>query len=319
MQAACRGAARGLAPLGRGLTGGGAVVSPVLQLAQSRAAGFASGWGGSGGLFKSGGGGGARWLAFDGRRGMCAASASASVEVPKPVAPHVVSSLKEEKRRRERLATLYREYPVTSLTGEERGKAEVATAVFDHPLRTDILQRVVLWQQAKKRAPAIPVKRRDEVRGGGKKPWPQKGQGRARAGSIRSPLWRGGGKAHGRRAHTWEFSLNKKVRRLGVRVALSARMREGKLVIVDDLEIENNKTSLLKSIFDKRGWDNALIISEEFPDNFKLACSNIPHVDVLPAKGANVYSILLRRHLILTKSALEHLHRHLLRLPSDNE
>lgn len=263
---------------------------------------------------RRGGAWGVMWRnGIDGWRGMCTPKL---LQVPKPVPQHVVTSLREERRRRERLATFFRDVEVTTLRGEPKGSVPVACAVFDVALRTDILQRVVLWQQARKRKPTIAVKDRSEVSGGGRKPWQQKGTGRARHGSIRSPLWRGGGKAHARRGGiSWEFKLPKKVRRLGLRVALSARMREGKLVIVDDLEIEEAKTALLKGVLESRGWSNALIIDESFPETFRLACNNIPNVDMLPARGANVYSVLKRRNLIISKKGLDYLHNHLLRLP----
>jgi len=252
---------------------------------------------------------------------MCSAASPAAgggerkvVVVPKPAAPHTVSRVQEEKRRREKVATNYAEYPVVSLSGEAKGSIELASAVFEMPLRKDLLQRVVLWQQARKRPDAIPVKRRGEVSGGGRKPWHQKGSGRARHGSIRSPLWRGGGKAHGRRAKSWAFDMPKKVRRLALRTAISARMQEGRLVIVEDLDIEDHKTSLLQGVLDRNGWDSALVISEAVPDNFKLACSNIATVDVLPALGANVYSILKRRQLVISRSGVDYLHKFLLRL-----
>mmetsp|Transcript_34648 Transcript_34648/g.67904 ORF Transcript_34648/g.67904 Transcript_34648/m.67904 type:complete len:343 (-) Transcript_34648:111-1139(-) len=237
------------------------------------------------------------------------------LDVPKPMAPHPVSHIKEEQRRRERIATFYFDHPVMNLGGEQVGTMPLATACFQQPLRKDLLQRVVLWQQFKKRADAIPVKNRSEVRGGGKKPWPQKGSGRARHGSIRSPLWKGGGKAMARKAKSWEYDMNKKVRRLALRVALSARMREGKLTIVEDLDIKTNKTAFMQQIIDKNGWDNALIIGTPLPETFKLACGNIGHVDVLPGIGANVYSILRRRNLIISKGGVEYLHKFLLRLP----
>lgn len=170
-------------------------------------------------------------------------------------------SLKEELWRRQKVATTFVTHPVGAL---EEGKADVgsielATAVFHEAERLDILNRVVLWQRAKKRVMARPAKTRAMVQGGGKKPWRQKGSGRARHGSIRSPIWKGGGKAHGPVPRSFAFDLPKKVRRLALRVALSARMREGKLVVIESEEIAEPKTAYLDSILRKWGWDNLLV------------------------------------------------------------
>jgi len=153
------------------------------------------------------------------------------------------------------------------------------------------------------------------VSGGGKKPWKQKGTGRARAGSIRSPLWRHGGKAHGPVQRSFEIKCQKKVRRLALRTALSARLAEGRLVIWDSDALPEHRTSLLKDVTSKWGWSDALVITGPMVHkNLALASRNLHWFDVLPCIGSNVMSILKRRQLVLTRDAVEYLHKFLLRL-----
>lgn len=207
-------------------------------------------------------------------------------------------------------------HPVAALeeVKPDAGQIELAAAVFRQEQRLDILNRVVLWQRAKKRVIARPAKTRAMVAGGGKKPWRQKGSGRARHGSNRSPIWKGGGKAHGPVPRSFAFDLPKKVRRLGLRVALSARMREGKCAVIQSEALKEGKTQYLRTLLSQWGWNNVLFIGgADIERNFKLASNNIPHCDVLPAIGANVYSILKRQQLVLTTEAVELLHAHLLR------
>jgi len=221
-----------------------------------------------------------------------AAAASDLVEAPRLDPPGVVRSLKEELWRRQRVATTFFTHPVASLEDAkpDAGSIELASAVFQQPERLDILNRVVLWQRAKKRVVARAVRTRAMTQGGGKKPWRQKGSGRARHGSIRSPIWKGGGKAHGPVPRSFAFDMPKKVRRLALRVALSARLREGKCVIIQSEALKEPKTQYLATIFQKWGWDNVLLIGGvEVEQNFQLAASNIPNCDVLPSMGANVY------------------------------
>ena len=225
-------------------------------------------------------------------RSLSAAAASELVVAPRVDPPGVVRSLKEELWRRQKVATTFFTHPVASLQDAkpDAGSIELASAVFKQAERLDILNRVVLWQRAKKRVVARVVKTRAMTQGGGKKPWRQKGSGRARHGSIRSPIWKGGGKAHGPVPRSFAFDIPKKVRRLALRVAISARMREGKCVIIQTEALKEPKTQYLATVFQKWGWDNVLVIGgAEVEQNFKLAASNIPNCDVLPSMGANVY------------------------------
>jgi large subunit ribosomal protein L4 len=220
------------------------------------------------------------------------AAAEELLVAPKVTPPGLVRNFKEELWRRQKVATTFFTHPVAELEDIQpaAGSIELASAVFRQAERLDILNRVVLWQRAKKRVIARPAKTRAMVQGGGKKPWRQKGSGRARHGSIRSPIWKGGGKAHGPVARSFAFSIPKKVRRLALRVALSARMREGKCVIIRSEALKEPRTQYLDTIFKKWGWENVLVIcGGEVEDKFKRAINNIPNADVLPAIGANVY------------------------------
>lgn len=174
--------------------------------------------------------------------------------------------------------------------------------------RADLLQRMVKYQLAARRSGTHKTKDVSEVSGTGAKPFNQKGTGRARQGQKRAPHQRGGGVAHGPVLRSHAHSLPKKVRKLALKTALSAKHAEGKLVIVDELKAADTKTKLMASKFKTLGWDSALIVDGSEPDtNFALSTRNIPMVDVLPETGANVYDILRRDVLVLTKSAVESL------------
>jgi large subunit ribosomal protein L4 len=197
---------------------------------------------------------------------------------------------------------------VTSLDSQGAGEIELADEVFGLPVRKDILARMVNWQLAKRRAGTHKAKQVGDVQGTTKKPWKQKGTGRARQGSLRSPQFRGGGVIFGPVVRSHEFSLQKKVRRLALKTALSAKQAEGKLVVLDTAKAGGGKTKTLAQQFKKLGWESVLIIDgPELDENFARAARNLPRVDVLPQQGANVYDILRRDTLVLTRSAIEHL------------
>jgi large subunit ribosomal protein L4 len=197
---------------------------------------------------------------------------------------------------------------VRNLDNEEVGDIELAEAVFGLPLRRDILARVVNWQLAKRRAGTHKTKGISEIRGTTKKPYRQKGTGRARQGSLRSPQFRGGARIFGPVPRSHAFGLQKKVRRLGLKTALSAKRGEGKLVVVDAARIAEAKTKELRSRFAALGWTSVLIIDGPVVDSaFARAARNLPQVDVLPQQGANVYDILHRDTLVLTREAVQHL------------
>ncbi|KAI9908349.1 hypothetical protein PsorP6_003889 [Peronosclerospora sorghi] len=181
-------------------------------------------------------------------------------------------------------------------------------AVFGAPDRVDILQRVVRWQLACRRAGTNKTKTRSEVSGSTRKPWKQKGLGRARVGDIRAPQWRGGYRVHGPVLRDFSYNLPKKVRAMGLRVALSTKLREGKLGVIDSLDVDVTKTKDMKKLLNDRGWDHALFVgSEVLETNFVHATRNIPYVDTIQQNKINVYSILQRDLLIITKDTVKYL------------
>ncbi len=197
---------------------------------------------------------------------------------------------------------------VRNLDNKEVGDIELAEAVFGLPVRGDILARVVAWQLAKRRAGTHKTKGVSEISGTTKKPYKQKGTGRARQGSLRSPQFRGGAVIFGPVVRSHAFDLQKKVRRLGLKTALSAKQAEGKLVVIDAAKLDQAKTKALRLQFAALGWESVLIIDGAAVDEgFARAARNLPRVDVLPQQGANVYDILRRDTLVLTRDAAQQL------------
>ena len=197
---------------------------------------------------------------------------------------------------------------VQTLDNEEVGDIELADEVFGLPLRQDILARVVNWQLAKRRAGTHKTKGISEIQGTTRKPYKQKGTGRARQGSLRSPQYRGGARIFGPVVRSHAFDLQKRVRRLGLKTALSAKQSEGKLVVIDAARIDDPKTKALRTRLETLGWDSVLIIDGPTIDQaLARAARNLPRVDVLPQQGANVYDILRRDRLVLTREAVRHL------------
>ena len=197
---------------------------------------------------------------------------------------------------------------VQKIDGGKAGEIELNDAVFGVEPRADILHRVVTWQLEKRRATARPTRERSDVARTGKKFGRQKGSGGARHGDRGAPIFIGGGKAHGARKRDFEQSLNKKIRALGLKMALSSKAKDG-LIVVDSLELADAKTKALKGVFDKNGWAGKVLVidGESVNDGFKKAAGNLPGVNVLPAMGANVYDILKHDTLVLTKDAVEKL------------
>lgn len=194
---------------------------------------------------------------------------------------------------------------ITTLAGKEAGKVKLSEEIFGLDPREDILQRVVRWQLAKKQQGTHQTKGRSDISRTGAKMYKQKGTGRARHSSARAPQFRGGGKAHGPVARSHAHDLPKKVRALGLRHALSAKVKASSLIVVDDLQVNEAKTKVLAEQFAKLGVNNALIIGgSEIDAGFKKAAANLPNVDVLPVQGINVYDILRRGTLVLSKAAV---------------
>ncbi|MBV9018850.1 MAG: 50S ribosomal protein L4 [Alphaproteobacteria bacterium] len=196
---------------------------------------------------------------------------------------------------------------VRNLDNQEVGDIELADDVFGLPVRRDILARVVSWQLAKRRAGTHKTKGISDISGTTKKPYRQKGTGRARQGSLRSPQFRGGAVIFGPVVRSHEFGLQKKVRRLGLKTALSAKQAEGKLVVVEEAHLDEARTKALRARFEALGWGSVLIIDGAVNENFARAARNLPKVDVLPEQGANVYDILRRDTLVLTRAAVQQL------------
>ncbi len=194
---------------------------------------------------------------------------------------------------------------VFTLENKKSGSIELDDAVFGVAVRPDILARVVNWQRAKKQSGNHKTKTISEIAGSTAKPWGQKGTGRARAGSRRGTQWRGGQTVFGPVVRDHSYGMNKKVRRLALKTALSSKQAEGKLVVLEEAKAAENKTKGLASQLSALGWTSALIIGgTEIDENFSRAAANIPEIDVLPQQGANVYDILRRDTLVLTKDAV---------------
>ncbi len=194
---------------------------------------------------------------------------------------------------------------VQKIDGKASGDIELSDAVFGVEPRADILHRVVTWQLENRRATARPTRERADVARTGKKFGPQKGSGGARHGDRGAPIFIGGGKAHGARKRDFNPSLNKKIRALGLKMALSTKAKDG-LVVIESLELKDAKTKALKSHLDSHGFaGKVLVIDGEAVDaGFKQAAGNLKGVNVLPAAGANVYDILNHDTLVLTKDAV---------------
>ena len=194
---------------------------------------------------------------------------------------------------------------VIALDGKAAGEIDLNPAIFGLTPRKDILQRVVEWQRAKKQAGTHLVKGRSEVSGTTKKPWKQKGSGRARTGSRRSTQFVGGGTIFGPVVRSHAYDLTKKFRKLGLRHALSAKQTAGELIILDGAASKDAKTKAIATAITKHGWQKPLIVDVTVDESFLRAARNIKHVDVLPQIGINVYDILRHKELVLTKAAVE--------------
>jgi len=197
---------------------------------------------------------------------------------------------------------------VTNLDNKPAGEIELADDVFAVPVRKDILTRAVNWQLNKRRAGTHKTKGISDIRGTTKKPYRQKGTGNARQGSLRSPQFRGGARIFGPVVRSHETELPKKVRKLALKTALSSKQAGGQLIVIEAAKVKTGKTKDLAKMLTKLGWTSALIIDGPTVDvDFLRAAANIPNLDVLPQQGANVYDILRRDKLVLTRDAVQHL------------
>jgi len=195
---------------------------------------------------------------------------------------------------------------VKTIENKAAGDITLDESIFGVEVRQDILHQMVNYQLAKRRSGNHKVKQRHEVNGTGKKPWSQKGTGRARAGDLKRNIDRGGATVFGPVVRSHAKSMPKKLRQLAMKSALSAKAKEGKLVILDKVEAKSHKTKPMADALSKFGFDSALIVGgQEIDVNFARATANLPRIDVLPSQGANVYDILRRDVLVLTKDAVE--------------
>jgi large subunit ribosomal protein L4 len=195
---------------------------------------------------------------------------------------------------------------ITTLEGAASGALDLDDAIFGLEPREDLIARMVRYQLAKRRAGTHAVKNRADINRTGKKMYKQKGTGSARHGSARVPQFRGGGRAFGPVVRSHAHDLPKKVRALALKHALSAKAKDGSIIVIEAANADAPKTAALKANFAKIGLTNALIIDgAELNANFALAARNIPQIDVLPVQGINVYDILRREKLVLTKAAID--------------
>jgi large subunit ribosomal protein L4 len=197
---------------------------------------------------------------------------------------------------------------VKTLDNKEAGDITLDKDVFGVEIRQDIIHSMIGYQLNKRRGGNHKVKDVSEVSGTGKKPHSQKGTGQARAGNKRRPQTKGGGIVHGPHVRSHATEMPKKIRKLALRIALSSKAKEGKLIILDDAKAKDHKTKAMANALEKMGIESALIVGGKLIDaNFARATANIPRIDVLPSQGANVYDIMRRDTLVLTKEAVNDL------------
>ncbi len=201
---------------------------------------------------------------------------------------------------------------VLNTSAEKVAEIEINDKIFAVVVNTDILNDVVVMQRANRRQGNACTKTRGKVRGGGAKPWRQKGTGRARAGTKNSPIWRGGGVVFGPQPRDYSYKLPKKVRRLALRMSLSARMAEGNIVIVDQFEMEKPKTKEFVGLMKNFQFKNCLIVTADNNTNVQLSARNAVGYKILPVKGLNVFDILKYPKLMLLQSSLEQLETRLI-------
>ncbi|NMA84615.1 MAG: 50S ribosomal protein L4 [Epulopiscium sp.] len=193
---------------------------------------------------------------------------------------------------------------VHNMNGQQVGEIELNDAVFGIEVNEAVMHSAVVQYLANNRQGTQSAKTRGEVRGGGRKPWRQKGTGRARQGSIRSPQWIGGGVVFAPKPRDYSFKLNKKVKRLALKSALSSRVELGKIIVLDDLKLDQAKTKEFKKILDQLNLDKALIVLNEKDDNVMLSARNLPNVKTSLVNTINVYDILKYDTFVVTKDAV---------------
>ena len=196
---------------------------------------------------------------------------------------------------------------VQNVKGKQISQVELADDVFSIPVKSSILHEVVTMQLSNRRSGTAAVKHRSDVRGSGKKLFRQKGTGRARRGDIKSPLLRGGGVVFGPDKRNYSYNVPKKVRKLALKMALSSKLRENELVVLDQFELDEIKTKKFVDVLKTLKLNNALIVTEEHNDHLELSSRNVPDVKVLRSEGLNVYDILKYRMLVLLEPAVKNI------------
>lgn len=201
---------------------------------------------------------------------------------------------------------------VQNIKGEPISQVELADDVFSIPLKPSVLHEVVTMQLSNRRSGTAAVKHRSDVRGSGKKLFRQKGTGRARRGDIKSPLLRGGGVVFGPDKRNYSYKVPKKVRKLALKMALSSKLRENELVVLDQFELDEIKTKKIVDVLKTLKLKNALIVTEKHNDHLELSARNVPDVKVIRSEGLNVYDILKYRMLVLLEPAVKNIEGRLL-------
>lgn len=201
---------------------------------------------------------------------------------------------------------------VQNITGKQISQVELADDVFNVPVKPSVLHEVVTMQLANRRSGTAAVKHRSDVRGSGKKLFRQKGTGRARRGNIKSPLLRGGGVVFGPDQRDYSYKPPKKVRKLALKMALSSKLRENELMVLDQFKLDEIKTKKFVDVLKVLKLDNALIVTDKHNDHLELSSRNVPDVKVLRNEGLNVYDILKHRMLVLLEPAVKNIEGRLL-------
>ena len=198
---------------------------------------------------------------------------------------------------------------VLNWEGARASNIQIKEVFFTEKPTLPLIKEAVVWQSARKRKGNHNVKTRGQVRGGGRKPFRQKGTGNARQGSIRSPLLRGGGVIHGPKKRSYDYSLPKKIRRKALMNAFCLLFQEKRLIFIEDMKSPDGKTKTLNSRFQKMGWSKALLADQQLEENFKRACKNLRSFKYIPAEGLNVYDMLKFNFLVLTPGLLPEIYR----------
>jgi large subunit ribosomal protein L4 len=197
--------------------------------------------------------------------------------------------------------------PTVDLYNIERiviGQLDLSDSIFAVPVKPHVMHEVVLYQLAKRRAGTAKTKGRGEIAGGGKKPWRQKGTGRARAGTSRSPVWRGGGTIHGPQPRSYDMRVPKKVRRMAIKMALSQKVLDQELTVLDKLQLDRIKTREFAAVLNRFQLGKTLVVLPNSDENVEKSARNIPNVKVLRSEGLNVYDLLDYHNVLLTQESV---------------